>query len=203
VRSTPARRATGVSAALARAATETDATARGAIIGEANTAIRDGAVIVPLAHPGSTVAFRSDVAGVATSPLGLDPLGAATPGDRPQLVFDQASEPAGAWCGDQSSLDAFRLCGLLADGLYGFAPGSLAPEPRLARACRPDDDARVWTCTLPGDLTFNDGTVLDAGDVLASVVAAWDGAGPPRLAAPEGAFATWDALFGGPAGAGG
>ena len=156
----------GVSAALERAAAETDAGDRAAIIGEANTAIRDAAVVVPLAHPGSTVTFRSDVAGVVTSPLGLDPLGAATPGDRPQLVFEQATEPAGAWCGDQSTLDAFRLCGLLADGLYGFAPGGVTPEPRLARSCKPDDDARVWTCTLEGDVTFDDGTALDAGDVL-------------------------------------
>jgi ABC-type transport system substrate-binding protein len=197
VRSTPARRASGVSAALERAAAETDARDRAATIGEANTAIREAAVIVPLAHPGATVTFRSDVAGVVTSPLGLDPLGAATPGDRPQLVFQQATEPAGAWCGDQSTLDAFRVCGLLADGLYGFGPGGLTPEPRLARSCRPDEDARVWTCTLPGDVTFNDGTVLDAGDVLASFVAAWDGTGTFRQGAPDGAFATWDALFGG------
>ena len=203
VRSTPARRATGVSAALERAAAETDADDRAAAIGEANTTIRDAAVIVPLAHPGSAVTFRSDVAGVVTSPLGLDPLGAATPGDRPQLVFQQASEPAGAWCGDQATLDAFRLCGLLTEGLYGFAPGSVTPEPRLARSCRPDDDARVWTCTLGGDVTFNDGTALDAGDVLASIVAAWDGTGTFRSAAPEGAFSTWDALFGGPVDAGG
>ena len=168
-----------------------------------NTAIRDAAVIVPLAHPGSTVTFRSDVAGVVTSPLGLDPLGATTPGDRPQLVFQQATEPAGAWCGDQSTLDSFRLCGLLAEGLYGFAPGGVTPEPRLARSCNPDNRARVWTCTLADDRAFNDGTALDAGDVLASLVAAWDGTGPSRSAAPEGGFATWDALFGGPLAPGG
>ena len=159
--------------------------------------------LVPLAHQGSTVTFRSDVAGVVTSPLGLDPLGAATPGDRPQLVFEQATEPVGAWCGDQSSLDAFRLCGLLADGLFGFAPGSVTPEPGLARSCRSGDNARVWTCTLAGDVSFDDGTTLDAGDVLASTVAAWDGTGAIRRAAPEGAFGTWDALFGGPLGTGG
>ena len=203
VRSTPARRATGVSAALERAAAETNASRRAATIGEANSAIRDAAVVVPLAHPGSTVTFRSDVAGVVTSPLGLDPLGAATPGDRPQLVFQQATEPAGAWCGDRSTLDAFRLCGLLADGLYGVEPGSVTPEPRLARTCRPSDDARVWTCTLAGDVTFNDGTALDAGDVLVSFVAAWDATGAIRQAAPDGAFGTWDALFGGPVGLGG
>ena len=47
----------------------------------------------------------------------------------------------------------------------------------------------MWTCTLAGDVTFDDGTALDAGDVLASVVAAWDATGPIRAAAPDGAFA--------------
>jgi hypothetical protein len=37
---------------------------------------------------------------------------------------------------------------------------------------------------------------LDAGDVLASFVAQWDAAGPAREAAPVGAFAAWDGLFG-------
>jgi len=203
VRSTPARRATGVAKALELAAAETDADDRERLIGEANAAIRDAAVVVPLAHPGSAVAFRSDVAGVVTSPLGLDPLGAATPGDRPQLVFLQASEPAGAWCGDQVSFDAFRLCGLLAQGLYGFDPGRATVAPALARVCRSDADATTWTCAVRGDVTFDDGTTLDAGDVLASIVASWDGSAAFRRAAPDGAFATWDRLFGGPVPSGG
>ena len=61
----------------------------------------------------------------------------------------------------------------------------------------------MWTCTLPGDVTFDDGATLDAGDVLASVVAAWDGAGRSGGRRPTGAFGTWDALFGGPVGSGG
>jgi ABC-type transport system substrate-binding protein len=203
VKSTPARRATGVSRALERAAAETNGAARARAITDANDAIRDSAVIVPLAHPGATVTFRSDVQGVVTSPLGLDPLGGVTPGDRPQLVFAQATEPAGAWCGDQSTLDAFRVCGLLAEGLYGVEPGALTPEPRLARRCEPNDDATTWTCTLREGVTFDDGSALDAGDVLASVTAAWDGAGALRRSATGDAFATWDELFGGPVPAGG
>jgi hypothetical protein len=39
--------------------------------------------------------------------------------------------------------------------------------------------------------------------VLASIVASWDGTGAIREAAPDGDFATWDALFGGPIGPGG
>jgi ABC-type transport system substrate-binding protein len=141
-------------------------------------------------------AFRTDVTDVVTSPLALDPLGAFTPGDRGQLVFMQASEPDGAYCGDQVTRDAYRLCGLVVDGLYGFKPGTMTIQPRLAQQCQPDAQATVWTCRLRQGVTFQDGAHLDAGDVLASYVAQWDRSQPLR-AASTGSFATWDALFGG------
>ena len=198
VRTTPARRATSVSGALEEAAATTDPEARAAAYGRANTAIRSSAVIVPLAHPGAVVSFRSDVEGVLVSPLGIDPLGTSTPGDRPQLVFSQATEPGGAWCGDQPAFDAYRLCGLVYDGLYGFEPGTLVPQPSLAQACTPDAKARIWTCTLRPAVKFSDGKRVDAGDVLATFVAEWDATGPIRSAGDPGAFAAWDELFGGP-----
>ena len=154
-------------------------------------------------HPGSVAVYGSDVTGVAVSPLGLDALGSFVPGDRHQLVYLGASEPAGGWCGNQATLDAFRLCGLVTEGLYGFTPGTLDPEPRLAVRCAPNADATTWTCRLRPDVTFQDGMVLDAGDVLASFVAQWDARGPLRTAGTSGparAFASWDALFGAPAG---
>jgi peptide/nickel transport system substrate-binding protein len=198
VHTTPAQRATGVRKALTEAAATADASDRAAAVGRANSAIRNTAVVVPLAHPGGVVTYRTDVAGVATSPLGLDPLGAAVPGDRPQLVFMQSSEPDGAWCGDQPSLDAYRLCGLLFDGLYGFAAGGLDAEPRLAQSCEADEHATVWTCRLRARQTFSDGQPVDAGDVLATFAAQWDATGHLRHDAPAGAFAGWDELFGAP-----
>jgi peptide/nickel transport system substrate-binding protein len=202
-RTTPARRASGVSTALDDAAAATGHEARREAFGRANTAIRSSAVIVPLAHPGSVVAFRSDVDGVRTSPLGLDPLGTTVPGDRPQLVFLQGAEPAGAWCGDQPTFDAYRLCGLVFEGLYGFAPGGLEPLPRLAQACTPDAKARVWTCRLRAGATFSDGKGVDAGDVLATFGAEWDATGPIRSRGSAADFAAWDELFGAPLDTGG
>ena len=127
--------------AIEEAATTADPAARADAFGRANDAIRDAAALVPLAHPGSVAAFRADVTDVVTSPLGLDSLGRFTPGDRSQLVFMQSSEPDGAYCGDQVTLDAYRLCGLVVEGLYGFKPGTMTVEPRLAavRTRRPGD----------------------------------------------------------------
>jgi peptide/nickel transport system substrate-binding protein len=197
VRTTPARRLRGVSDMLDEAASTADATERTDAITRANDAIRSGAVVVPLAHPGTVMASRSDVTGVVTSPLGLDPLGAMTPGDRPQVVFMQATAPDGAYCGDQQTADALRLCALVTQGLYGFDPGGLVPVPRLAQRCTPNRDATVWTCRLRSGITFADGKRLDAGDVVASFAAQWDRSGPLRAAEPGAPFAAWDELFGG------
>jgi ABC-type transport system substrate-binding protein len=198
--STAAGRATGVADALDELARTTGIAARSAILRTANDAIRSTVPIAPLVHPGTVAVFRSDVADAAISPMGLDRIGSLAPGDRHQVVFVGAVEPAGAWCADQVSLDAYRLCGLVTEGLYGFKPGGVAVEPRLAVRCAPNADATVWTCRLRPETLFHDGMRLDAGDVLASLVAQWDPAGPLRATAPEGAFSTWDALFGPSAG---
>jgi len=198
VTTTAAGRATGVADALETLARTTGTADRAAVLATANDAIRATVPISPLVHPGSAAIYRSDVTGVAVSPLGLDPLGSFVPGDRHQLVYQGEAQPAGTWCGNQATLDAFRLCGLVTEGLYGFRRGSLDPAPRLATRCTPDAAAITWTCRLRRDVTFADGMHLDAGDVLASFVAQWDAEGPLRTAGPAGAFASWDALFGAP-----
>ena len=202
VTTTPAKRLRTVPAMLDEAAATADPAARLDAITRANDAIRSGAVVVPLAHPGSVVASRSDVSGVATSPLGLDPLGAVTAGDRPQVAFMQAATPDGAYCGDQADQDAIRLCGLVSDGLYGFDAGAIDPLPRLAQRCDANSDATVWTCRLRPGRTFSDGMQVDAGDVLASFVAQWDRTQPLRMSEPDATFAAWDELFGGTLGGG-
>jgi ABC-type transport system substrate-binding protein len=195
-----ASRATGVATILRAVDQTTPAALRTVVLGTANDRIRTTVPIVPLVHPGSAAVFRADVGGAATSPLGLEALGAFTPGDRHQLVFLGESEPSGAWCGVATTLDSFRLCGLVAQGLYGFAAGSLDPEPRLAIGCSPDLTAMTWTCQLRPGVTFTDGMHLDAGDVLASFVALWDARGAIRAGASPGSFAAFDSLFGAPAG---
>ena len=195
VKSTVAVRTPGAAAAIAAAGKTADPTARAQAFTQANAAIRDAASLVPLAHPGSVAAFRSDVTGVVTSPLGLDPLGSFAPGDRSQIVFMQATEPDGAYCGNQATADAYRLCGLVEEGLYGFQPGTMIVEPRLASRCEPNVDATVWTCRLRGGVKYADGARLDAGDVVASFVAQWDRSQPMRKGS-DAPFSAWDALFG-------
>ena len=191
-----AGRAPGVAENLVTAATTTDPATRTDAIASANNTIRGRAPVVPLVEPGDVAVFRSDVRGAATAPLGLDPLGATVPGDRSQIAFMQASEPNGAYCGDQATDDAYRLCALVAPGLYTLDPATLRPEPGLAQSCSPDADATVWTCRLRPKLQFQDGAALDARDVLDTFVAQWDRSSPLRRT-DSATFAVWDELFGG------
>jgi ABC-type transport system substrate-binding protein len=190
-----ARRAVGVTKALATAASTADPAARDAAFAAAATSLRTTVPLAPLVHPGTATAYRSDVKGAVASPLGTDPLGAMTAGDRGQVVFMAASAPVGGWCGSQPSMDAYRLCGLVTDGLYGTAPASLDPAPRLAASCAPGADTTTWTCRLQTARTSG-GLALDAADVVATFRAMGDPSDPVHKAAGDAAFSAWTAVFG-------
>jgi ABC-type transport system substrate-binding protein len=190
-----ARRAGSAASELLAGAQEADPAVRDAAYAAAASSLRDAVPVAPLVHPGAATIFQADVQGAAASPLGADPLGAMTAGDRGQVVFEQAAAPGGGWCGAQPSADAYRFCALVTDGLYGTAPGSLDPTPRLASACTANADATVWTCRLRSAKT-TDGLVLDAADVVATIRAMADPTDPVHAALGDAAFSAWDQLFG-------
>lgn len=179
---------------LQKAAAQADPTVRAAAYAAAATKLRDSVPVAPLVHPGAETVFLTDVKGAATSPLGEDPLGAMTAGDRGQVVFEQAASPGSGWCGAEPSLDAYRLCGLVTDGLYGYAAGSLSPVPRLAASCTANGDATVWTCRLRPPAAAPS-LSLDAADVVATIRAMADPADPVHQALGDAAFAAWAQLF--------
>jgi ABC-type transport system substrate-binding protein len=193
-----AQRGKAVRQALAAAAPVTDRSEREAALGDANDALRSAVPLVPLVHTGALAVWRSDVGGVAISPIGADPLGSFVPADRGQVVVMGADEPAGSWCGITTALDAVRLCALVTTGLFAFEGATLTPVPALASGCTPSDDARTWTCRLRQEQAFAGGARVDAADVLATFRVLADPASPLRSALPPEAFAAWDGLFGGP-----
>jgi ABC-type transport system substrate-binding protein len=162
----------------------------------ANERMLAAAPLVPLVHPGSTAAFRADVEAASGSPLGVEALARMRPGNRPQLVWMQATEPQTAYCADAQTTDAERLCALVTEPLYAFGPSDATPEPRLAERCAADDTATVWTCTLRSGVRFHDGTRLDASDVVASFAAQWDVNHPLHVARGSARFGAWTELFG-------
>jgi ABC-type transport system substrate-binding protein len=181
---------------ISRGAATVDEAARAKAYAGANTQIRSRVPLIPLVHVGGMTAYRADVRGSHASPLGLDWFAAMTPGDRTQVSWMQATEPAGLYCADESDPDTLRVCAQLGEGLYGASVGSAAVTPTLAEGCTPDAELTTWTCILRSDVRFHDGARLDASDVVLSFAVQWD-AEHPLHRAREGSFERFASLFGG------
>ena len=185
-----------VTAALTAGAAEADATKRAADYTTANNLIKQHVPMIPLVHGGSATAWKADITGAHSSPIGNEALWTMTPGTRDTLVFVQNSEPSGLYCGDESDGDALRICGQIFDSLYQYKVGGLDVEPGLAKSCDPSTDLKTWTCHLREGVKFSNGAALDANDVVDSFAVQWDAKNPLHT----GNAGTWDyfpALFGG------
>ena len=152
--------------------------------------------MIPIAHAGSMIAFRADVEGAQASPLGQERFAAMTPGDRNQFVWLTSAEPAGLYCADETSASAQLVCAQVSEGLYAYVPGRASVAPALATACRANPELTTWTCTLRPDVTFHDGSSLDANDVVLSFAVQWD-AEHPLHRGRESQFQPFIDAFGG------
>ena len=169
---------------------------RDAAYADANDAIRSHIPLIPIARTATNAAYRADVEGAATSPLGLERFAGMVPGDRRQLVWLTTAEPGGLYCADETDAVSALVCAQISDGLYGYDPTSAATVPSLAKVCDPDGDLLVWTCTLRKGVRFQDGAALDAGDVVLSFAVQWD-AEHALHRGHDGSFATFTSRFGG------
>ncbi|MFH0750713.1 MAG: ABC transporter substrate-binding protein [Chloroflexota bacterium] len=185
-----------ITAALKEGAAGTSDEARKPAYERANNAIRQHVPMIPVAHGGSAVAYRADVAGGFASPLGNEILSVMKPGDRAQIVFMQNAEPPGLYCADESDGEALRVCEQMLEALYSYEIGGTAAEPALAEKCEPNTELTVWTCTLRDGVKFHDGATLDANDVVLSYAVQWD-AEHPLHKGRDGSFSYFPGLFGG------
>jgi peptide/nickel transport system substrate-binding protein len=185
-----------ITAALSAGAGEADQTKRAADYTTANNLVRTHVPMVPLVHGASATAWKKDIAGAHSSPIGSEYFYVMTPGDRQQLVWSQGSEPSGLYCGDESDGDALRICSQVFDSLYNYKVGGLDPEPALATSCDPTPDLKTWTCKLRDGVQFQKGGTLDANDVVDSMAAQWDVKSPLHVG-NLGANWYFPTLFGG------
>jgi len=169
-----------------------DADARAAAYEEANNALRDFVPMIPIAHGASATAWKADVAGAHSSPLGNEEFAPMDPGGRAQLVWMQNAYPLSLYCADETDGETLRLCEQITEPLYQYEVGGTAPEPALATGCTANDDATVWTCALRSGVTFHDGAHFDANDVVLSFAVQWDAAHPLHIGR-TGSFEYWGA----------
>jgi len=167
---------------------------RAAAYAAVNDAIKEQVPMVPVAHGGSSLAFRADVQGAHASPLYREQLAEMQPGDRETLVWIQPAEPAGLYCGDEFDAESMRVCIQVGEALYGYEQGSAIVKPQLATSCTASNDQLVWTCTLREGVKFHNGATLDASDVVDTYAAMWDCAHPYHVGR-TGSFAVWSTMW--------
>ncbi len=183
-------------AALNKGGQSADDAVRAAAYADANNLIKEHVPMVIIAHGGSGTAFKADVAGAHSSPLGNELFSVMKAGDRDTLVWMQNAEPLSLYCGDESDGETLRACEQMNESLYAYQVGSTGVEPSLATGCEPNAELTVWTCTLRDGVKFHDGADLDANDVILSYAVQWDAANPLHVGR-SGAFEYFPGLFGG------
>jgi ABC-type transport system substrate-binding protein len=182
-------------ALLDEAQRESDPSEREALFTQINNEIRTQVPVVPIANGASLIATRAAVRGLVASPVAMERFSAVSVGGSNTFTWLQGGEPAGLYCMDEEDREAVRICAQVIEGLYGYAVGGTAAEPRLATECVASADGLVVECALRRDVRFHNGARLDAGDVLDSFAAAWDCTHPLHVGR-TGSFRGWSWIMG-------
>jgi peptide/nickel transport system substrate-binding protein len=185
-----------VHAALMAGGSTADEAERDAAYGEANTLLAQHVPMVPIATGGSSTAWRADVEGAHSSPLGNEEFFHVGPGADDQLVFMQNAEPIGLYAADETDGESLRASEQIMEPLYAFVTGGTDTIPRLAEECAASEDLLVWTCQLREGVSFHNGAALDANDVVTSYAVQWDAANPLHVGR-DGSFTYFSSLWGG------
>jgi ABC-type transport system substrate-binding protein len=183
-------------AALNKGAQSADDATRKAAYTDANNLLKQHVPAVIVAHGGSGTAFKADVDGAHSSPLGNENMAVMKAGDRDTLVWMQNGEPLSLYCADETDGETLRACQMIAESLYTYETGGTAAVPALATECKPNTELTTWTCTLRDGVTFADGSTLDANDVVATYAAQWDTKHKNHVGRTS-AFEYFPGLFGG------
>jgi peptide/nickel transport system substrate-binding protein len=150
----------------------------------ANNAIRQHVPMIPIAHggwatqDGLAVAYKSNVQGAHASPLNLENFSLMAVLGQDTFTWMQKAEPFSLYCADETDPESLRACAQITESLYRYRAGSAVVEPALAEICQPNDSLDVWTCTLRPGVHFHDGSILDANDVVISLLVQWDASNP-------------------------
>lgn len=181
--------------ALKKAASLAGDEARKPYYEAANNAIKQHVPMIPVAHGGSATAFKKAVEGAHASPLGNETFSVMSIAGKDTFVWMQNAEPISLYCADETDGESLRACEQVTESLYRYEIGGTAVQPSLAEVCTPNEDLTVWTCTLRKGVKFHDGSLLDANDVVFSLIIQWDAAHPLHKG-NSGAFSYWSGLWG-------
>lgn len=162
---------------LDKAAATVDGAERAQAYAQANALIRRQVPVIPLAQGGwvtvnsTAVAYSSQVETPVVSPLGVEDFSLLRLAGAGDFTWMQAAEPLTLYCPQAllQDVESLRACAQIADPLYHFTGDTLEPQPALAQTCVPNAALTEWTCSLRVDVFFQDGSRLDANDVVESI----------------------------------
>ncbi|MFZ5881262.1 MAG: ABC transporter substrate-binding protein [Chloroflexota bacterium] len=161
---------------------------------ETNNLIKQHVPMIPVAHGGSAVAYKATVTGGHASPLGNENFSVMDNG-ADTFVWMQNAEPISLYCADETDGESLRACEQVTQSLLGYETAGTAVEPVLAESYEASEDLMTWTFHLRPGVKFHDGSMLDANDVVLSLILQWDAAHPLHTG-NTGAFSYWSGLFG-------
>lgn len=179
---------------LAEAASLAMDSDRAPLYEKANNLIKQHVPMIPVAHGGSAVAYKASVEGGHASPLGNEYFAVMSNGGD-TFVWMQNAEPISLYCADETDGESLRACEQVTESLLRYEVGGTAVEPALAESYVANADLTEWTFTLRQGVSFQDGSMFDANDVVASLALQWDAAHPLHKG-NTGAFSYWSGLFG-------
>jgi ABC-type transport system substrate-binding protein len=180
-----------IAAPLRAASSKPNSPERASLFAEANNALREAAILTPLGHGSSAVAWASSVQGAHSSPITDENFADVSIAGEEQLVFLQSVEPASLYCADETENNNLRICSQINESLYTIKAGGTEIIPSLATSCESNKNLTVWTCTLRDGVRFHNGARFDAGDVRDSYAAQWDCAHPSHVGR-SGLFRYWE-----------
>lgn len=162
----------------------------------ANEALRDLVPMIPVAHGGSAVAYRSEITGTPhSSPLGNEYFAVMEDPSDDNFVWMQNAEPIGLYCADETDGESLRACEQINESLLSYEIAGTAVVPALAESYEANEELTEWTFYLREGVTFHDGSSLDAEDVVMSFVVQWDASHPLHVGR-DGNFTYFNAFFG-------
>ncbi len=162
---------------LQEASTIADVAAAEPLYVDANNAIKELVPMIPIVHGVAANAAKADLQGVQQRPFGATYLSLLDNGTD-TIVYMQNAEPISLYCADETDGESLRPCQQVVETLYDYELDSGEVRPALATECVGNEDATVFTCTLREGVMFHDGSMLDAGDVVASWAAGIDASSP-------------------------
>jgi len=161
---------------------------------QANEAIRDLVPMVTIAHGGNGAAYQARIVNGHAQSVGQENLAIMEDPDDDNIVFMQGNEPISLYCSDESDGESFKVCEQIIESLLDYQIGSGEVIPGLAESWEVNDELTEWTFHLREGVTFHDGSMLDANDVVASYVAQWDAESPTHTGR-TGDFTYFTAFF--------